>query len=169
MSLFPDIVSSAKFSDCGKYRYWLRRAWDGRLPDALCIGLNPSTANATDNDATIRILISCLKKLGYGGFYMMNLFAIISSKPEILLTCEDPLGENDFHLNDVSLVCKDVIVCWGAFKQAEARIKEVLPKFPDALCFGFNKNGTPFHPRALNYIKGGLDAPTLTKYSTGKP
>jgi hypothetical protein len=36
--------------------------------------------------------------------------------------------------------CKDVIACWGSFKQAEERIKVVLPKFPEALCFGVTAN-----------------------------
>ena len=159
--------SGAEFSQCGKYRYKLWRVWDESKPRAMCIGLNPSTANADKNDATIRILISCLIKLGFGGFYMMNLFAIISSKPEVLLTCDDPLGDNENKLAEVAALCSDVIVCWGNFKEAQNRIKQVLPNYPNAKCFGFNKNGTPFHPRALNYIKGGLDNPSLWFYSTG--
>lgn len=160
------VNSGAEFSECGKYRYKLWRIWDKDKPKAMCIGLNPSTANATKPDATIRILISVLTKLGYGGFYMVNLFAIISSKPEVLLSCPDPLGDNENKLQEAAALCSDIIVCWGNFKQAGERIKEVLPRYPNAKCFGWNKNWTPFHPRALNYIKGGLDNPELFFYST---
>lgn len=163
-TLFENLCSGAEFSDCGKYRYSLWRIWDHGKPAAMCIGLNPSTANAAKNDNTINILVRMLKQLGYGGFYMTNLFAWISSRPEDLLTCEDPIGDNDQRLAKIREKCTVVIACWGAFKQAEDRIKDVLPRFPDAMCFGVNNNGTPFHPRAMSY-KGLLKSPVLQKYS----
>lgn len=141
--------SGAEFSKCGKYRYKLWRIWDKSLPIVMCIGLNPSTASSNKNDQTISYLIKMITKLGYGGFYMMNLFAWISSNPDDLLTCTDALGENDSKLKEVESLCKDVIVCWGNFKQAEKRIKEVLPNYPNAKCLGKTKSGRPFHPLAM--------------------
>lgn len=162
----PDIIKSgAHFSEDRKYRYWLYRIWDEKLPVVMCIGLNPSTANEEENDNTISILISTLSRLGYGGFCMTNLFAIISPDPKVLLTCEDPLGDNDAKLAQVRKKCRDVIVCWGNFKQAKDRIDQVLPNYPDALCYGRNKNGTPFHPRALVYIKNGIKEAKLIPYA----
>jgi hypothetical protein len=155
--------AGAEFSECGKYRYKLWRMWDTSKPIVMCIGLNPSTANSGKNDSTINILIRVLRDLGYGGFYMMNLFAWISSKPADLLTCPDPLGDNDSKLKEVAAICHDVIVCWGSFPQAQERIKQVLPNYPFANCFGVNKNGTPFHPRALSYM-GLLSKPELITY-----
>lgn len=163
MTLF-DNNTGAEFSKCGKYRYKLWRIWDESLPKAMCIGLNPSTANANKNDQTINYLVMMLSKLGYGGFYMMNLFAWISSKPADLLTCPDPLGENENKLQEVESICDDVIVCWGNFKQSQDRIKEVLPRYPNAKCFGKNKNGTPFHPLALMY-NGTAKNPNLFIYT----
>jgi hypothetical protein len=148
MDLFSN-TSGAEFSPCGRYRYKLWRIWDESKPKAMCIGLNPSTANANKNDQTISYLIKMLKILGYGGFYMMNLFAWISSKPDDLLTCADALGDNDNKLNEVEAICDDVIVCWGGFKQANDRIKEVLPRYPNAKCFGITDKGKPFHPLAM--------------------
>lgn len=156
--------AGAEFSQCGKYRYKLWRIWDYSKPKAMCIGLNPSTANANKNDNTISLLIRMLSDLGYGGFYMMNLFAYISSKPEDLLTCPDPLGDNDNKLDEVAKQCDSVIACWGNFKQAKQRIEQVLPQYPNALCFGVNQNGTPYHPRAMSY-KGLLNSPKLIPYN----
>ena len=73
MNLF-DNNSGAEFSQCGKYRYKLWRIWNPEMPLAMCIGLNPSTANAEKDDHTIRILRDVLRQIGFGGFYMMNLF-----------------------------------------------------------------------------------------------
>lgn len=161
-----DNGKGAEFSPCGKYRYKLWRIWDTTLPKAMCIGLNPSTANADKNDATINNLIGMLTKLGYGGFYMMNLFAFISSNPKDLLTCSNPLGDNENKLKEVEAICNDVILCWGNFKKAEERRIEVAANYPNAKCFGFNKNGTPMHPRALTYIKGALESPELFMYKS---
>lgn len=159
-----EIVEGADFSADRKYRYSLWRIWQKKLPLIMCIGLNPSTANAEKNDQTINYLIKMLTILGYGGFYMTNLFAWISSKPSDLLTCEDPIGENDVKLKQVYSLCDGVIVCWGNFKQAQKRIIEVLPNYPDAKCFGFNKNGTPVHPLALMY-NGTSNNPKLISYT----
>jgi hypothetical protein len=161
MNLFED--NGADFSECRKYRYALWRIWDKTLPKAMCIGLNPSTANETKNDNTISVLKIMLTKLGFGGFYMTNLFAWISSKPEDLLTCEDALGDNDNKLSAIEKLCDEVIFCWGSFKQAQDRVKCILPNYSKAKCFGKSKNGMPLHPRALIY-NGTLNNPQLIKF-----
>jgi len=166
-NLFDD-NNGAEFSACGKYRYKLWRKWDSKRPLVMCIGLNPSSANSEKNDATIHILQSTLHKLGYGGFYMTNLFAWISSKPDDLLTCPDALGDNENKLKEVEAICQDVIVCWGGFKQATQRIEQVLPNYPNAKCFGVTSAGRPWHPRAMVYKKGALANPQLFLYSTKK-
>jgi hypothetical protein len=40
----------AVISNCGRYRYLLRRTWDAGRPRILFVMLNPSTADA-DNDS----------------------------------------------------------------------------------------------------------------------
>lgn len=76
------MLRSAEFSECGKYRYLLRREWSiTQRPSVMCIGLNPSNANAEKDDPTIRILVKTLDHLGFGELKMCNLYALISSKP----------------------------------------------------------------------------------------
>lgn len=136
----------AKFSECRKYRYALWRLWDFNKPSIMFIGLNPSTANENDDDPTIRRVIRFAKDWGYGGIYMANLFAFVSAYPKDLLSCDDPVAANDMHLMRFSELCKDVLFGWGNFSEATDRAKIVAPWFPDALCLGKNKNGTPKHP-----------------------
>jgi hypothetical protein len=139
-------ISDAIFSEDRKYRYALIRIWDEEKPKIMFIGLNPSTANENQNDPTIRRVISFAKGWGYGGVYMLNLFAIVSSKPEILLTCENTVGENDNYLEMFGSKSKDILFAWGNFKEAQQRAKIVCEKFDKAVCLGLNKNGTPKHP-----------------------
>lgn len=140
----------AQFSDCRKYRYFLFRIWDETKPLAMCIGLNPSTANESEDDTTITNLRTMLMEHGYGGFYMMNLFALISPDPNDLRKCPNPWMNNDHFLKIIRERVQDVIFCWGAFKQAEYTAKKVSKMFPDSLCFGKNRAGKPLHPLAAS-------------------
>ena len=69
------IRRNAELSACGKYRYRLSRIWDDKKPLVLFIMLNPSTADAEQDDPTIRRCIAFAKNWGYGGFMAGNLFA----------------------------------------------------------------------------------------------
>lgn len=155
--LFENMVddTGAEFSRCGRYRYCLWRIWDSSKPLVMCIGLNPSTATKDKTDATITRLKDLIKSAGYGGFYMMNLFAWITPYPKELKKCLDPLGENNMWLTIVAKKCKDVVFCWGAFnilslvaKFAE-RVEFMIETYPQALCFGYTKWGEPRHPLML--------------------
>lgn len=140
------IISGATFSDCGNYRYRLWRFWDDS-PKIMFIGLNPSTANADTDDPTIRRVVRFAQDWGYGGVYMMNLFAWVSAYPKDLLTCDDPLGDNDWHLRDVAALCdNNICFAWGAFKQNKERAKLVVMMFPRAVCLGITADGSPKHP-----------------------
>lgn len=146
----PSLLNSSKrsaiFSEDRKYRYLLERNWQDTLKPIAFIGLNPSTANEEENDPTIRRVINFAKRWGYGGVRMYNLFAIVSSKPEILSTGVDLQGDNDHYLSQINITCRDVVFAWGNFKQATERSKVVTAMFPDAICLKKNKNGTPIHP-----------------------
>lgn len=140
-----NLEKNAVFSECRIYRYALWRIWNVDLPKVMFIGLNPSTANEDTDDPTIRRVIRFAKDWGYGGVYMTNLFAIVSPYPEVLKTCEDPLGDNNDWLTTISGMCKDIIFAWGNF-DVFGRDKEIIAMFPEAFCLGKNKNGTPKHP-----------------------
>lgn len=137
----------AKFSDCGKYRYALWRIWDRTKPLVMFIGVNPSTANAEADDPTIQSVTRISEHNGYGGFYMMNLFGIISSDPAILKSNEvDPMGENLRYISIVNRWCKDVVFAWGTFKEAKQVCQEFIDAYPNALCIYQTKDGSPTHP-----------------------
>lgn len=140
---------AAIFSDCRNFRYALCRIWDDSKPIAMCIGLNPSTANSENDDPTIRNLIRILTNLGFGGLQMANLFGLISPDPEALRMCPDPVKENDKYVHNLSQQCATIVFCWGNFKQAEYRAKKFIKMFPGAMCFGKNSSGTPKHPLYL--------------------
>jgi hypothetical protein len=152
MDLFD--YSGAIFDDNIKkqYRYALWRIWDRNKPFVMFVGLNPSTADQDKDDPTIRRVKKFAHTFGYGGMYMMNLFAIVTPYPEMLKSCPDPLGSNNDWLYDISKLCKDVIFCWGSFDVGD-RAQEVIKMFPNALALKINNDGSPGHPL---YLKSDL-------------
>jgi len=147
----------AVISDCGKYRYLLRRTWDHAKPRCLYVMLNPSTADAEVDDATIRSCIRLAKGMGYGSFEVVNVFAYRATKPDELLKADDPCGPRN---EDAVLAaihrCDIVIVAWGAWPPAhEASIyirNAIRANRPAMFCFGKTQSGAPKHPL---YIKSG--------------
>lgn len=169
MNLFEN--NGAAFSECRQYRYALWRIWDQSKPLVMCVGLNPSTANADKNDQTIRYLIKMLSILNYGGFYMMNCWALISSDPKKLLDHrwnELICQWNNDTITATAAKCEEVIFCWGGFKTIRdtGRDRELIEMFPNAKCFGVNEDGSPFHPLAM-MPRNGRDPskPQLYLYS----
>lgn len=140
--------AGAKFSLCGGYRFSLWRIWRLDIPSVMLIGLNPSTANAKTDDPTIRRIRGLVKENGFGGFFMTNLFPFITPYPEELAIADKYLVENDETLRHIRSLCHSVVFCWGNFNTRD-RDKEVIGMFPDALCFGKNKSGSPKHPLYL--------------------
>lgn len=149
MDLFND--QGATFSDCRKYRYVLWRIWDRQKPNILFLGLNPSIANETKPDQTIRSVIRIANSNTYGGIFMMNCFPYVSTDPKLL--CD--FGNthiNDVWLKEISVKCKDVVFAWGNFDvvREHGRDQELMTLFPKALCLGKNSNGSPKHPLFLS-------------------
>ena len=155
--------NGAEFSPCKKYRYALWRIWDESKPIIMFIGLNPSTANETTDDATIRRVKRFAVDWGAGGVYMMNLFPLVSTNPKVLLDFYDTpfhdveLEKNNHWLCDISFKANQIIFAWGAFKEAHKRAKTVIKMFPDAKALLINQDGSPRHPL---FVKGN----TIPKY-----
>jgi hypothetical protein len=134
-----------------KYRYVLSRIWDNSKEKIVFIGLNPSTADETIDDPTIRKCITYAKKWGYGGFYMLNLFAYRATEPGNMKMANDPVGEeNDYYLDEYINKVNIAICCWGNHGQFKSRSKQVLSKYNNLYFLKLNKTGEPAHPLYLS-------------------
>jgi hypothetical protein len=85
-------TSTATFSPCGQYRWWLERVWEPAAPRLIFIGLNPSRADGRRDDPTLRRLLGFARGWGYGSLEVLNLFARISPSPAVLRRAADPVG-----------------------------------------------------------------------------
>lgn len=155
MDLFG--LNGAEFSEDRKYRYALWRIWDDEKPKVMIIGLNPSKADESVDDPTIRRVKRLASSWGFGGIYMLNLFAWITPFPEELENCSDPIGDNNGKLEAYATKCDEVIFAWGS-NETNGRESFVLNYFPNAKCIAKNADGSPKHPL---YVKRNA---TLMKY-----
>lgn len=158
------LENDAVISDCGKYRYLLRRTWDHKKPRALLIMLNPSTADAKQDDATIRSCVRLLIGLDYGSMEVVNVFAYRATKPDELVMQTDPIGPRNYDTIEGAVHRCDVVICaWGAYPLADQY--SITPKNivrcrrPAMYCFGKTKHGAPKHPL---YIKSGTPLETYS-------
>lgn len=157
------MTKGAKLSDDRKYRYQLWRIWDDTLPKVAFVGLNPSYADEEINDPTINRCIDFTKKWGYGGFYMINLFAFISTDPNGLSNTSDPVGsENDKNIGEVVSIVDKVICAWGNNGILNNRNSQVLSLINEPFCLKINAGGQPAHPL---YLKGDLQPIFFAKTS----
>lgn len=150
------ITRAADISEDGRYRYHLSRFWDPAVHGLAFVMLNPSTADGSADDPTIRRCMRFARDLGFGGMYVVNLYAFRATKPADLWRAEDPVGpENDAYLKRAFLaaaaVGKPVIAAWGANARPD-RVAQVLdlPLARESLhAFGLTKGGAPRHPLYL--------------------
>ena len=144
-------ISGAQFSDCGKYRYKLSRTWDRNKGTALFIMLNPSTADASVNDPTVRRCINFAKSWGYGRLYVGNIFALRSTDPKALYGHDDPIGvDNDKYLLEMYEQSDIVIAAWGNHGALLNRSNQVIDLINgDLCCLGQTNIGEPRHPLYL--------------------
>lgn len=143
------LSSMAVLSPCRSYRYELWRRW-GSGGTCTFIGLNPSTADETNDDPTIRRCVGFAKEWGYGSLCMVNLFAFRATQPKDMMSAADPIGpENDATLEKVFTGSGMVIAAWGNHGKHLNRGRDVLEKFPDIHFLKLNSDGSPAHPLYL--------------------
>lgn len=151
-------ASGATFSPCRKYRYALWRKWQqaprasmfatGRL--VMFIGLNPSTADETTDDQTIRRCVGFAKRFGYTGIVMCNAFGYRATAPRDMFAAGDPIGrDNDSTLLYWSKKASRVVAAWGVHCP-NSRAAEILKMLNRPVyCLGKTKLGHPRHPSRL--------------------
>ena len=147
--VYPPMEKDADFSPCRKYRYALWRIWGRITGYAMFIGLNPSTADETDDDPTIKRCIAYAKDWGYSGLCMTNLFAYRATKPKDMKAAADPIGpDNDQWLRDAGSQASIIIAAWGCDGSYLDRDKAVREMFP-TLHYLRLTNKQPWHPLYL--------------------
>jgi len=148
----------AVISYCGAYRYTLKRKWAAEFYPMLFVMLNPSTADAVDDDPTIRRCIGFAKREHCTAILVLNLFAFRSPSPREMMAASDPVGpNNDDYLCsaffNAALRGAPIVAAWGAHGNFQRRAAAVLSlatsQQAKLMCLGRTSSGAPRHPLYL--------------------
>lgn len=146
-------MRTAVISACEQYRYQLSREWFDGKGTVLWIMLNPSTADASVDDPTIRRCVSFSQAWGFSGLLVGNLYAYRATDPHRVLnlpTLEAIGPENDRHVYDMARRSRQIICAWGAHARPQQLMLLALPKVPSGMwCLGRTRSGSPRHPLYL--------------------
>lgn len=151
-------LSGAWMEESYRYLLWRREGHSHRL--LVFLMLNPSTADGTEDDPTIRRCLGFMRKLQYDRMAVVNLFAWKSTDPKKI-----PRGvgeaawgpKNNEVILDVCGQASEVIAAWGASGRMKTvvypRCWEVLQlldkaKIPLSV-LAFTDQGDPRHPLML--------------------
>lgn len=158
---------NCQFSPDRKYRYTLWRRWglpmqslfDGNdLPPlrgesefVMIIGLNPSTADETKDDPTIRRCQDFAFRWGYPAMCMTNLFGFRATDPDDMKREPDPVGQDNNHwLLDTANKASVILCAWGNHGSHTNRdltvLNLLLPFREKQQCLKKTKSGQPQHP-----------------------
>jgi hypothetical protein len=140
-------------SPCREYRYCLWREWEPpQASYVVFIGLNPSTADATQDDPTLRRCVNYAKRWGYGAVCLLNLFAYRATRPAVMKAHPDPVGvENDYWLHYWASGADLIVAAWGNHGVHRQRDQAIFTRLNRPLfCLGITKTGQPKHPLYLN-------------------
>lgn len=147
----------AVFSDCRKYRYTLWRSWHpifvGVTPTnyANFICLNPSTADETKDDPTVRKCVRLAKRWGLDAMCITNLFAFRATAPKVMKGCDSPVGpENDGWISRIARDAEVVICAWGRHGSFLGRSEEVLKFLDPPVHYLRMGELEPYHPLYLS-------------------
>jgi hypothetical protein len=148
--------AKAYISKNGKYRYWLLRTWDDSKPTVCFIGVNPSTADAKQDDPTIRREIGFARRWGYGSLLALNVGAFRSTDPQKWRKSFDPIGpENTVeHLSRYirKFRATRVLAAWGKNgNYFMEQFNAIADRIPNLRCLGLNVDGSPKHPLMVPY------------------
>lgn len=126
-----DILSrSAELSPCGRYRYLLTRTLGTGTGTCLFVMLNPSTADHTVDDQTIRQCIGFTAAWGFRRLEVVNLFAWRATLPREMLSAIDPVGPSgDDWILRAARGASRIVCAWGEHGRHRGRgeaVRQIL-------------------------------------------
>lgn len=157
--------NGAYISQCGDYRYTLVRKSElsQSHPTIVWLMLNPSTADWSKDDPTIRKVIGFSERENYGKIIVVNLFAYRATDPKVVrdhlrhATRNVQGGRNEEAVKEAAQYGHALVCAWGTQPWAQPQARRVMGWLQDLskpvymYCLGRNKNGSPLHPLMPSY------------------
>lgn len=157
----PATEPICRFSADKRYRYTLWRE-TGEQGESYVqfIGLNPSTADETINDPTVRRCMGFAHDWGFRWMVMTNVFAYRATDPRDMKKQVHPFGpDNARWIHETAQSADLVIAAWGVHGTWEGGDGHVRALVSNLKCLGKTKDGHPKHPLYLRRDSQLIDYP----------
>jgi hypothetical protein len=163
-----EVIRTADISADGVYRYRLSREWGNGTNRALFVMLNPSTADHTKDDPTIRKCIGFAMRWSMDAIDVVNLYALRSTDPKAIWVHPEPIGpENNARLEEAARASTFIVAAWGSNMQAQGRgaaVVEVLRRY--GTVYAIKRTlGPPWHPL---YVPWRTDPVVFAEHADGR-
>jgi hypothetical protein len=153
-------MSSAVLTPCGTFRYRLDREVQASGEVFAYFGVNPSTADATLDDQTVRKWRGFTQRNGGRRFIVGNVFSLRTT--DVGELSRAPAVRGPDHLRNIQEIVAeaDILVpCWGSRSKVP---RALWPQFDEMLALlrasgkpmmhlGLTRSGDPRHPLTLAY------------------
>lgn len=154
------IGRAAVISPCETYRYMLAREFRANPRRMLLwVMLNPSTADAYEDDPTIRRCIGYARSWDYDRITVVNLFSYRATDPADLKRAAknrvDIVGPHcDSWIKQLATEADLIVAAWGRrgneYSPRVALVKSMLKRRAVVHALGFTRDGVnPLHPLML--------------------
>lgn len=151
---------SAVISDCGLYRYRLEREVQAEGKVFAFFGINPSTADASVDDATVRKWRGFALRNGCRRFIVGNVFSYRATDVRELASV--PFQQGPQHFANIQRIIDDadvLVPCWGNSSKVPPMIRDqidmmlswLIKSGKPVMHFGLTASGDPKHPLMLGY------------------
>lgn len=142
-------------------------SWNNGDNFAICIGYNPAQMNTSNLDKTNELVASLMQKCGYDGYYLFNMFSVISSNKSAtkgknnLLECIADTINSYCSYNKTSF---DLYIFWGNSFYINGKNAKILQNITvnNAYTIGTQKN-KHHHPGR------GVSQGTIARNPRGNP
>lgn len=148
----------------GLFRFSLFRRWDRARPWTAWLMCNPSTADAEEDDPTVRRVVHFSKRVGGGGALIVNVWPFRTPYPTDLWPAlrrgdvsQEAIQRNLAAIRDAADKAFNGFVAFGAepARRYPDAVAVALEAFAPArvspwrpMCLGTNPDGFPLHPLA---------------------
>ena len=174
-----EITSNLKteivMSDCGAYRYSLRKIWDEQKPSLVIVMMAPSNSGEVEVDTSTMLTLGNCYRLGYGSVTIVNLFSKVND-----FALKEADDEDEENLKAIVSAAKEtncVVLGFGTgkaknkvFQRRMEQVVTALRPYEDKLhCLcdeeGGSKGLHPLSPRVREWhlcsckVRDFVDAP----------
>ena len=135
------ITNTMLFSEDGKHRYLMTRIWDESKPIPLFVSKCAGEADGIFLELTSMLITNNLYKMGYGGYYAVNLCSGIYNRSEELSD-----EETDKIIAEYAKKASEIILSWGtitknSLKEREKAVLKILKASKKKVTAVSDKNG----------------------------